>query len=152
MPQGRAIVSPLLLPCLCIPSLISNCLKLPFGTQESSRNRGHRKNFKPRSPIRFYSVSELMEVECYFSKVFLYMDSPWCQLSNSGDKNCYPHLGTVFLGGSSLCVCPAQSCPTLCSPTDCSPPGSSIHGISQAGILGNHCGKWVATSSSRISS
>jgi len=104
----------------------------------------------PRSPIRFYSVSELMEVKCYFSKVFLYMDSPWCQLSNSGDKNCYPHLGTVFLGGSSLCVY-AQSCPTLCSPTACSPPGSSIHGISQAGILGNHCGKRVATSSSRIS-
>ena len=30
-----------------------------------------------------------------------------------------------------------QSCPTICTSMHCSPPGSSVHGIPQAGILGN---------------
>ena len=87
-----------------------------------------------------------MEVKCHFSKVFLYEDSPWCHLSNSDDKNCYPHLGTGFLGESSLCVCVLSHVQLFAAPTACSPPGFSIHGISQAGILGNHSGEWVATS------
>ena len=41
----------------------------------------------------------------------------------------------------------ARSNLTLCNPMDCSPPGSSVHGILQARIL-----KWVAISSSRVSS
>ena len=40
-----------------------------------------------------------------------------------------------------------QLCLTLCDPMDCSPPDSSVHGILQARIL-----KWVAISSSRVSS
>ena len=40
-----------------------------------------------------------------------------------------------------------QSCLILCDPMDCSPPGSSVHGILQARIQ-----KWVAISSSRVSS
>ena len=49
-----------------------------------------------------------------------------------------------------MCMMHAKSlllCPTLCDPMDCSPPGSSVHGIRQAGILGQ-----VATPSSRGSS
>ena len=45
-----------------------------------------------------------MEAKCYFSKVFLYVDSSWCQLCNSDDKICYLHLGSGFWGGSSLYV------------------------------------------------
>ena len=58
----------LLLPCLYISSLISNCLNLPFGTQRRSwmfneayflqtRDWGHRKYFGLKSPTGFYVVS-----------------------------------------------------------------------------------------------
>ena len=40
-----------------------------------------------------------------------------------------------------------QSCLILCDPMDCSLPGSSVHGLLQARIW-----KWVAISSSRVSS
>ena len=53
-----------------LPSLISSCLNLPFGTQERSwrlkeacflqtRNRRHRKTFVSRSPAGSCSVSSL---------------------------------------------------------------------------------------------
>ena len=58
----------LLLPCLYISSLISNCLNLPFETQRRSwmfneayflqrRDWGHRKYFGLKSPTGFYVVS-----------------------------------------------------------------------------------------------
>ena len=74
LPQGCAIVSRLFLPCLSpIPSLISNCLNLPLGTQGrpwrlneahflKTRNGGHREAFVPRSPTGPIQVSRLYSI------------------------------------------------------------------------------------------
>ena len=70
LPQGCVIVSWLLLPCLLfpLPSLINNCLNLPFGSQVRSwrlneayflqqENRRHRTAFVPRIPTGSCSLS-----------------------------------------------------------------------------------------------
>ena len=78
LPQGCTIVSWLLLPCVCIPSLswLADVWICPLGVKEGHggwicplqiQNRRHRKTSIPRSPHRVYLVSGFLG-NCQYSR------------------------------------------------------------------------------------
>ena len=109
-----------------LPSLISNCLNLPFGTRGRSRrlneayslqtrNRGHRKASGPRSPAGSCSVSfgGRFSLTTQFPDIFTSIDNG--TTVRSAERKCHRkhlkaspgnprHSVTVHIGGGFICL------------------------------------------------